>query len=44
MIGFTEPSNSRVAPGDHLTAFSMIKVGLGALGMVSVSLLLALLR
>ena len=44
MTGLTEPKTFRVTPGDHLTAFSAIKVGIGALGMVTVSLLLALLR
>ena len=44
MTGLTEPKSFRVAPGDHLTAFSAIKVGIGSLGMVTVSLLLALLR
>jgi hypothetical protein len=44
MTGLTEPNNFRVAPGDHLSAFSAIKVGMGVLGMVSVSLLLALLQ
>ncbi len=44
MIGLTEPNSFRVAPGDHLTAFSAIKAGIGALGIVTVSLLLALLQ
>jgi len=44
MIGLTEANNFRAAPGDHLTAFSAIKAGIGALGIVSVSLLLALLQ
>jgi hypothetical protein len=44
MIGLTERNSFRVAPGDHLTAFSAIKAGLGALGMVTVALLLALLQ
>ena len=44
MTGLTEPNSFRVTPGDHLTAFSAIKVGIGALGMVTVSLLLALLQ
>jgi hypothetical protein len=44
MTGLTEPNSLRVAPGDHLTAFAAIKVGIGALGMVTVALLLALLQ
>jgi hypothetical protein len=44
MTGLTEPNSLRVAPGDHLSALAVIKVGLGAFGMVTVSLLLALLQ
>jgi hypothetical protein len=44
MTGLTEPNSFRVTPGDHLTAFSAIKAGIGALGIVTVSLLLALLQ
>lgn len=44
MIGLSEPNSFRAAPGDHLTAFSAIKVGIGAFGIVTVSLLLALLQ
>ena len=44
MRGLTEPNSFRVTPGDHLTAFSAIKIGIGSLGIVTVSLLLTLLR
>ena len=44
MTGLTKSNGFKVAPGDHLSAFSAIKVGIGALGMVTVSLLLALLQ
>jgi hypothetical protein len=44
MTGLSEANSFRVAPGDHLTAFSAIKAGIGVLGMVTVSLLLALLQ
>ena len=44
MTGLTEPKSFRVTPGDHLTAFSAIKAGIGAFGIVTVSLLLTLLQ